>query len=1014
ERLEELYRKRRAWAPLYELYAADLKNAEGQKQLPLLREMAALAAERLNRPADAITLYQRTLDLDPTRVDVLDSLEKLSERSRDFATLASALERRVEIEPEVPGKLAALQKLGTVYADQIQDPERAVRTWRRVLELSPGHSRALRVLREAYLGSGDFDALEELYGSQNDWEGLSEVLSTAADRAKDNAGKIGLSYRAARIYEEKLNQPERAFRSYDRILTVDPGDTRAARALIPLYEKDEKWARLTPLYELLFEKAETEADKLELLGRLVDVSGRRLGDRKAAAAYARQAYELSPDNPVSLQLLEETSRAAGAWEAFVAVLEARLSSVAAEQTETPPAVAPKADATPAPKKGKKGKKKADAGSDVAASPEPQKPAADSTRRLLELKLSRVYADELSRTDDAVAVYRRMLERDPSDADAASELEAILRRHDRRDDLRWLLELRVSNAGSDSERLRLLAEWATLEEAVFEAPERAIALYRRMLEISAVDERALASLPRLLLAAGDAEGAARIIAQHRDSASGELRAEREVELAELYLERLNRATDSLNSAIAALDSEVQGPRAVRVLERLVSVPEARARAADVLAQRYASGGDARREASALSVLLEQVKDPTERRALYGRLADVNEQKLGAFGSALDVMLAAVREFPSDLPLWDRAESLSGSAGRPTDLAEAMREVLRGKLEPALDSELSERAARLHEDKLGDPIGATPYLERVLMLSPSNEAAFQRLKDILTAAERWSELEALYDRASRATEDLVRRVEMLVEVALICEEIIEDPAKATGYYERILEIDPLHDAAIRALDRLYLKQGKNRELSALLERRLETAVGDEAFELKLRLAKLQLDQLQPEKAMGHVEDVLRERVGDYEARELAERMLSIGELRPRAARALEIVYEARDEVRDLVRVLAIRLETLNTAETADERRELLRRIAMLRDDRLHDDGGALDALAELVPMDPLDTDSRARLLEIGRRVAAHERVAEVLTRASDKADSAIVKGEILTAVARIYEDLLADPGRAEATY
>lgn len=1015
ERLEELYRKRRAWAPLYELYAADLKQAEGAKQLPLLREMAALAAERLNRPADAIALYQRTLEIDPTRADVLDALEKLAERSRDHATLASALERRVELEADAAGKLAALQKLGTVYADQLQNSEKAVGTWRRVLALSPGHSRALRVLRESYLGAGDFDALEELYGSQSDWEGLSEVLSNAADRAKDNPSKIALSYRAARVYEEKLNQPERAFRSYDRILTVDPGDTRAARALLPLYEKDEKWARLTPLYELLLEKSDTEAEKLELLGRLVDVSGKRLGDRKAAAGYARKAYELSPDNALSLELLEETSRAAGTWESFASVLEARLASLSADVTDAPPAVAAK-DSSPvaAPRKGKKGKRKAEAAEPTAAPEASPKSSAESTRRTLELKLSRVYADELSRTDDAVNVYKQMLERDPADADAAGELEGILRRHDRRDDLRWLLELRVTSAASDEERLRLLGEWATLEEAVFESPDAAVALYRRMLDLSGTDERALSSLPRLLLAAGDAAGAAEIIAQHRDAATGEVRAEREVELAELYLEKLSRPADALASAIAALSSDAQGARAMSVLERLVSVAEVRARAADVLAQRYASGGEARREASALGVLLEQVKEPAERLALYGRLADVNEQKLGAYGSALDVILQAVREFPSELSLWDRADSLSGAAGRPTDLAEAMREVLRGKLDAALESELSERAARLHEDKLGDPIGATPYLERVLTIQPSNEAAFQRLKDILTAAERWGELEALYDRASRATDDLSRRVDMLVEVALICEEIIEDAAKATSYYERILEIDPGHDAAIRALDRLYLKQGKNPELSALLERRLETATGDEIFELKLRLAKLQLDLLHPEKAMGHVEDVLRERVSDYEARELAERMLAIGELRPRAARALETVYEARDEVRDLVRVLAIRLESLTSAEVAEERRDLLRRISMLRDDRLHDDQGALDALAELVPMDPLDTEARTRLLEIGRRVSAHERVADVLTKAAEKADTSATKGEILTAVARTYEELLADPSRAEATY
>ncbi|HYJ10221.1 MAG TPA: hypothetical protein VEX18_14460, partial [Polyangiaceae bacterium] len=509
-------------------------------------------------------------------------------------------------------------------------------------------------------------------------------------------------------------------------------------------------------------------------------------------------------------------------------------------------------------------------------------------------------------------------------------------------------------------------------------------------------------------------AAEIIARHRDAVSGEARAEREVELAELYLERLSRPKDALASAIAALSSDAQGLRAMSVLERLVNVESVRAKAADVLAQRYASGGEARHEASALAVLLEQVKEPSERLSLFGRLADVNEHKLGAHGSALDVMLAAVREFPSELSLWDRAEALATTAGRPTDLAETMRDVLRGKHDAALESELSERAARLHEDKLGDPNGATPYLERVLAVSPGNEAAFQRLKDILTAAERWGELEALYDRASRATDDLERRVDMLVEVALICEEIIEDAAKATGYYERIVAIDPVHDPAIRALDRLYLKQGRSKELAALLERRLETALGDEAFELKLRLAKLQLELHQPDKAIGHVEDVLRERPNDFEARELAERMLAIGELRPRAARALEVVYEIRDEVRDLVRVLAIRLESLVTGEVAEERRDLLRRIAMLRDDRLHDDQGALDALAELVPMDPLDLEARTRLLEIGRRVSAHERVADVLTKASERAATPPVKGEILTAVARTYEELLADPNRAEAVY
>jgi tetratricopeptide (TPR) repeat protein len=1010
ERLEDLYRKRRAWDKLFELYSADLESAEGGAKLSLLKELAQLAAERLNRGADAVELYRRILDIDPTRADVLDALEKYAERAKDWPTLAEVLERRVATLDDDAARLTALQKLGTVYAEHIADHQKAARAWQRVLELSPGHSRALRVLRETYLQSGDYDGLEALYASQNDWEGLAEVLSTAADRAKEAAPRIELSYRAAAVYEHRLAQPERAFRSYDRILSTDPSDKRAASALVPLYENDEKWARLPPLYELLFERAESDAEKLGLLRKLVEVTGRKLNDKKAAAAYARKAYELAPDSEAALDLLEESARAAGAWEAFVEAVEQRLQ--AAELTAPPPAVS-SGEAAPAagPKKGKK-KKKGEAQAEPA--PAAAAPVPGAERRSLELRLARVFAEELSRSEQAVALYKQMLERDPADAEVAAALEAILRREDRRDDLRWLLELRVEHAADDETRARILSDWATLEEDVFEEPARAIAIYRRILEVRDSDAVALSTLPRLLLAQDDAAGAVAVIEQHREKLSGEERAERQAELAELYLNRLASPTAAFENAVAAVEFSPMKARAMSVLERLLEVAEVRAQVAEVLATQYAASGEARREASALSVLLAETKDPALRLPLYLRLADAQQHKLSSFGSALDVVLEAVRQYPNELSLWDRADELAQLAGRPTDLGEAFREALRGKLPEALEVELAERAARLHEDRLGDPIGATPYLERVLTLSPGNEAAFQRLKDILTAAERWADLEALYDRASAATSDLARRAEMLVEVALICEEIIEDTEKATRYYERILEIEPLHDVSIRALDRLYVRQGKDKQLAELLEKRLENAVGDEAFELKLRLAKLDLDLHQPEKTMQLVEDVLGERINDYQARELTERLLDIGGLRQRAARLLETVYEARDEIRDLVRVLDVRLEGFSADPANADRRELLRRIATLRDDRLHDDESALKTLALLVPADPLDVDARQRLLEIGRRLGLNERVAEVLTEAAERAETEPLRGEILMQVAGICEELLSDSARAERVY
>ena len=71
------------------------------------------------------------------------------------------------------------------------------------------------------------------------------------------------------------------------------------------------------------------------------------------------------------------------------------------------------------------------------------------------------------------------------------------------DLRWLLDLRITNAANDAERVALLGEWATLEEEAFEAVDRAADLYRRVLELVPEDTTALTTLPRLLLAQGDA-------------------------------------------------------------------------------------------------------------------------------------------------------------------------------------------------------------------------------------------------------------------------------------------------------------------------------------------------------------------------------------------------------------------------------------------------------------------------------------------------------------------------------
>ncbi len=969
DRLRELYTRRRAWPQLFALLQAEAESAPDSERVKIYLEMAKLAAERLDRSAEAIALYKKVLAIDPGAAGVMDALEKQAERDKDFETVADVLERRLGQAGDDNARIAVLQKLGAVYQDRLNDPRRAAGAWRRVLEIRPGHSRALRVLRDSYLAAEDYDAISELYAQNEDWEGLAEVLSGAADKATDSNTKVDLSFRVADVYEQRLHAPERAFRSYERVLSVRPDDLRAAAALVPIYEKDERWGRLPALYEILLARAESSEQKLTLLRKLADVTGSRLSDKAASLAYARKAYDLAPRAEGALALLEEHARAAGSWEPFVEALEARLETDGSMEAEE--------------------------------------------RRELKLRLAEVYARELARTDDSIRVYRELVEADPTDAATIATLDGVLRRAGRREDLRWLYDLRIAGAEPDA-ALDLLIEWAKLEEETFEEPDRAVALYRRALEIRPTDERALSSLPRLLIAGGDAASAVETIKAHRDQAEGETRGKLELDLADLYVTKLAKPEEALAACDRALALGADATRATAVLTRLTEVESTRSRAAEMLVNVYSDQGQASQEADALALLIDSTVEPARRLELAVRLIDVCELKLGDSGRALDVTLRAVVEFPEELALWDRAKDLAVGAGRSADLAKVYQLVLSdaSSLSDTVEVELCQRAATLCREQIGDQDAAIPYLERVLARQPANDDAFKDLKEILMARERWSDLEALYAKAVTGTTDASRRIEFLAEVALICEDIIENAAKAIDYYERILDLDPLHGTATAALEKLYAKEGQFDKLVALLERRLARADLTESVLIKLRLAALHLDSLKdPERALPHVDDVLKADPNQREARELAERLLQIPELRGRAAVMLEAVYETRDEVRDLVRVLDIRLET--TSEQG-ERRSLLRRIATLRDERLADDAGAMDALAQLVPTDPVDVRSRGRLMEIGKRMGAHERVAEVLTSAAAAAAEAEVRGAILMDVATIYRDQINDLGRAEGVY
>ncbi len=969
EKLIELYGKRRAYRQLFDLYEHEAARLEGAARRALWIEMARIAEQRLDRGAEATRLYQQVLAEAPDDLPTLDALEKHAEREKDFRTVAEALEKRLALGGDPAVQLALLQKLGGVYADRLEDHPSSLRVWRRVLELSPGHTKALRILRDAYLAMRDYDGLATLYAGSADWEGLVDVLSTAADRTSDDEERVVLSFRCAEIYEDKLGAPERAFRSYERVLAARPDDRRAAAALVPLYEADEKWARLPAIFEVLLRHAADDVERRGLYRRLADVSGRRLGDRAAAFRWSKKAYEVAPADPQGLEELESWARASGDWSGLAEALESRLASreVSAEE-----------------------------------------------RRRLQMKRAEVSAVHAGRPDDAIGAYRALLEETPDDEAAIAGLDRLLRGNpERADDLRWLFRHRVSRV-SGGAKTALLVEWAELEEEALGAVPEAVSLYREILSESPDDIRALRATARLLLAAGDAEGAAVALQKERELSQGDDRVAREIDLARLQMGPLKRPLEALAAAKRALELAPDDARVIGLLEDLLPLSETRAQAAVVLESAYASTRQYAKQADILMVLVATAASKDDRLVLFGKLADVR-QKLGDLEGAFEIILRAAQEYPGELDVWDRLAVLANKTHRTQSFVEAIAAAVpvtgQTGLPVHVEMDLAERAATLYDENLGDIDRATPYLERILARDPSNDRAFLRLKQILTTRERWTDLEALYERVIAASQDPARRVDLLAEVAIVAEEITADAARAIGYYERILELEPGHEQAIFALDKLYAQQERWPALADLLARKLRLGAAADPSATKLRLGTLLFNQLSdPKAALDHLEEVVKEDSAIREARELVEKCLAHPDLRQRAAIILEGVYAEREEMRDLVRVLEVRLEFV----TDDmERRELLRRIAELKDERLSDDKGAFEAYGKLVPLAPSDVEARSRFLEIARRLAKVDEAAEVLSVSAKNAEAPQPRAEILGEVARLHEEI-GQTERAEAAH
>ncbi|HVV49002.1 MAG TPA: tetratricopeptide repeat protein, partial [Polyangia bacterium] len=708
-RLKDLYTKGRAWRPLIEVLRKELPHVDAAGRRARLGEMARLAGERLNDTREAISLYNQVLAIEAHDETALAGLATLYERERRWPALVEILERQGQNAAADPkAELALLERRGTLLYERMGASEAAIEVFKRIQALDAKNARAARALREIYAQAGDYSALEALYAEQGAFGELCDQLTSLADRTADMAARTRLLERVAALSQEKLNQPERALKAYERILATDPRNRKAALALVPLYRAAQKWPRLLATYEVLLGPTATgdgvgTAERLELLAEARRISEQRLGSKALAFQWCTRAFEAAPKNADVRADLERLAGEADEWGGLAALYEARLAA-----------------------------------------------STDAEERIWLLRrVLRISATRLFKPQDTRRAAELILAEVGVDEEAEGALETVLTQAKAWPDLAKLLHARADRAPDAAERVKLLLRIAQIEEERMADLAAAAATWTAIVDAEPKNDRALRALVRVSEARQDWKGVVEALrrdlaARGQDAADAKEREELLLRIGNLQETRLKDAEATFASYREVAQANPFSAPAIAGLERLAAAghPE-RAAIARMALPLYERTDNAAKLAEANEVLLSAADTTGERVLRLEKLRALYGGPLKDPAKAYRASLALFELDPSEVANRDALLGFAAAAGVSGELAGKLRAAAGATEDRTLRRDLLVVVAELEEKQAGRGGEAEKVYAQILASEPLHAGAFRALARLYREGQRWGELRALYD-------------------------------------------------------------------------------------------------------------------------------------------------------------------------------------------------------------------------------------------------------------------------------
>ena len=417
-------------------------------------------------------------------------------------------------------------------------------------------------------------------------------------------------------------------------------------------------------------------------------------------------------------------------------------------------------------------------------------APGEERARIYAEIGRLCATEIRDPEQAVLAYARALCETPMVREYADEIEELAESESEL----WNEVVTTVTGGiqsgtlSSTERNKLLAYCGRWYEQKLARPDLALRGYQQILVTDPANDEAHEALAGLYRKAHQwPELVATLIARADAAGSAPRARDARAEAAEIYDQRLSDTA-----------------RAKELYAQVLAEEPGHAKAVEGMAQIAERTGDFR----SLVVVLErraEARRGREKADALLKVADAYEQELGDLTEAARRYEAVLLIEPHDLVALKGLDRIYNRTGKFRELLDNLETQVAIAATPRQRS-TSTNASQGSRKRSSSTTFERPSASRASWSSiPANEAAMSALPRHYRASEEWERLEQLYERHAKITEDVHRRVELLMQRARVLTESVGAPDRAMSIYEEVLALQPTLGAALEALARLREQAG-----------------------------------------------------------------------------------------------------------------------------------------------------------------------------------------------------------------